>query len=189
VSDPFATVSISTHEQKQGRKVFEKACMDCHSQPNVFNNITNVEPLGTNGRPVTDPAFGPSVGRNFNVGVSERNRFGLHFTRPLPDGTRTVIVLPLANEDGTTTTFAVDRDIGLAMSTGRMADVGRFKVPQLRGIKDAGPYFHDNSADTLEEVVDYFNSPAYNNSADGSKHPIHLNHEERANLLEFLRIL
>jgi len=33
------------------------------------------------------------------------------------------------------------------------------------------------------------NSDACNNSADGAKSPIHLNAQERANLLEFLKIL
>jgi cytochrome c peroxidase len=76
-----------------------------------------------------------------------------------------------------------------AFVSGRLEDVHRFKVPQLRKIKDLGPYFHDDSAATLEEVVDYFNSDGYNRSADGAKNPVHLNATERANLLEFLKIL
>ena len=48
---------------------------------------------------------------------------------------------------------------------------------------------HDNSAATLEEVVDYFNSEFYNKSADGKRFPIHLTPNERADLLEFLEIL
>ena len=62
-------------------------------------------------------------------------------------------------------------------------------MPQLRGVKDAGPYFHDNSAATLEEVVDYFNSDAYNQSKDGQRFPIQLNESEREALLAFLEIL
>jgi len=62
-------------------------------------------------------------------------------------------------------------------------------VPQLRRIKDLAPYVHDNSKQTLEEVVDYFNSDAYNQSADGRKHPIRMNGNERESLLAFLRIL
>jgi hypothetical protein len=58
-----------------------------------------------------------------------------------------------------------------------------------RRLTDLGPYFHDDSAATLQEVVDYFNSDAYNRSADGAKYPIHFNATQRANLLEFLRIL
>jgi len=31
-----------------------------------------------------------------------------------------------------------------------------FKIPQLRGIKDTAPYFHDNSAKTLEDVMNHY---------------------------------
>ena len=29
-------------------------------------------------------------------------------------------------------------------------------MPGLRGIRNTAPYFHNNSADTLEEVVDHY---------------------------------
>jgi len=80
-------------------------------------------------------------------------------------------------------------DLGLGAITGRTEDVGRFKVPQLRGVKHNAPYFHDNSAFSLAEVVDYFNSDAYNRSKDGRKFPIHLDAHQRADLLAFLDIL
>ena len=51
------------------------------------------------------------------------------------------------------------------------------------------PYFHDNSAMTLEEVIEYFDSPAYNQSRDGGRYPIHLSHSQKKDLLEFLKIL
>ena len=35
-------------------------------------------------------------------------------------------------------------------------DWNKFDTPALRGIKDTAPYFHNNSADTLEEVVDHY---------------------------------
>jgi cytochrome c peroxidase len=31
-----------------------------------------------------------------------------------------------------------------------------FKTPQLRGVRDSAPYFHDNSAKTLEEVLEQY---------------------------------
>jgi hypothetical protein len=163
--------------------------MACHNTPNVFNNVSNVQALGANMRPVTDPAFGPPVGRGFNVGISERNKLNLRFTRDLGGGQFAPIVIPLANDDGSMNNVTVTFDIGLASVTARTGDIGRFKVPQLRGVKDAGPYFHDNSANTLEEVVDYFNGDAYARSVDGSKFPIHLNKQERADVLEFLKTL
>ncbi len=189
VSQPFYTVNVTTTAQQHGRDVFRNKCMTCHSTPNVFNNLSNVEPLGNNARPVTNPAFAPAVARLFNVGISERNKHGLRFTRDLGNGTFAPIVLPLANEDGTTNNHTVKFDIGLAGMTGRTEDIGRFKVPQLRNVSQNAPYFHDNSAATLDEVVDYFNSTQYNNSKDGRLFPISLTKSERSDLIEFLKIL
>jgi hypothetical protein len=189
VEDPFYTVHVETHAQKRGKKVFEKYCMTCHNTPNVFNNVSNLEAFGNGERLSNNPPFAPSVARTFNVGVSERNKHNLRFTRDLGGGLFAPVVLPLVENDGTTVSHTVNFDIGLAAVTARVDDIGRFKVPQLRGVKDNAPYFHDNSALTLEEVVDYFNSSYYNNSKDGSKFPIHLNANERADLIEFLLIL
>jgi cytochrome c peroxidase len=47
-------------------------------------------------------------------------------------------------------------DPGRALITGRCADIGRFKVPVLRGLAGRAPYFHDGSAPTLEDVVDHY---------------------------------
>lgn len=191
VDDPFYTVPIETKAQKRGSKVFKKECMSCHNTPNVFNNLENVEALGPDQavRPDAFPAFGPSVAKTFNVGISERNLHDLRFTVPLEGGGFETVSVPLVSEDGTVTNFPVTFDIGLAATTGRTEDIGRFKVPQLRELARNAPYFHDNSAQTIEEVVDYFNSSEYNCSKDGHDHPIHLNAQERADLIAFLYIL
>lgn len=47
-------------------------------------------------------------------------------------------------------------DPGRAIVTGDPLDFEAFDVPQLRGIAQTAPYFHDNSAGTLEEVVDNY---------------------------------
>jgi cytochrome c peroxidase len=189
VKDPFYTVNAQTKAQKRGQKVFEKKCLSCHNTPNVFNNLDNVEPLGPNHlRPVDFPVWAPSVGRTFNIGISERNKHNLRFTVQTDDGFETV-VLPLAKGDGTLVNLPVTFDVGLAATTGRYEDVGRFKVPQLRDVKNNAPYFHDNSAMTLEEVVEYFDSAAYNNSRDGKRYPIHMNWKQKKDLVEFLKIL
>ncbi|MCX5743394.1 MAG: hypothetical protein NT062_12950 [Proteobacteria bacterium] len=52
--------------------------------------------------------------------------------------------------DGRTTRTT---DPGLALTTGKFADVGRFKVPTLRGLAMRPPYFHDGSAAALDDVV------------------------------------
>lgn len=187
-SEPFYTVPVETAAQRRGQTVFVRNCMVCHNVPNVFNNRSNVDPLG-GVRSNDNPAFGPGVGRTFNIGVAERNANQLRFTRFVDDDTFEDIVIPLANEDGSINHHRVTTDIGLAASTGRSADIGRFKVPQLRKLKDIGPYFHDNSAATLEDVIEYFDSPAYNWSRDGRRHPIRMTSQEKRDLLEFLLIL
>jgi hypothetical protein len=47
-------------------------------------------------------------------------------------------------------------DPGRALVTGRCADIGRFKVPTLRGLAARAPYFHDGSAATLNDVVLFY---------------------------------
>lgn len=38
----------------------------------------------------------------------------------------------------------------------RLENVDAFKSPVLRGIRHTAPYFHDNSAKTLEEVAAHY---------------------------------
>lgn len=51
---------------------------------------------------------------------------------------------------------AVTTDPGRALITGRWKDIGRMKVPTLRGLAARAPYFHNGSAETLAEVIDYY---------------------------------
>ena len=75
-------------------------------------------------------------------------------------------------------------------------------MPGLRGISKTAPYFHNNSAATLEEVVDHyieFFKRVQINAAPGVVPPIattdgvhfdrHPTPEERAALLAYLRTL
>jgi len=53
-------------------------------------------------------------------------------------------------------TEVLTNDPGLALITGRCADVGRRTVPQLRALSARAPYFSDGSAATLEEVMRFY---------------------------------
>ena len=57
----------------------------------------------------------------------------------------------------TTNTVVRTTDPGRAMVTGQCSDIGRFKVPTLRGLAARPPYFHDGSAATLRDVVLFYN--------------------------------
>lgn len=47
-------------------------------------------------------------------------------------------------------------DPGRAMVTGKWKDVARFKGPILRGLAARAPYFHNGSAETLRDVVNFY---------------------------------
>jgi cytochrome c peroxidase len=65
--------------------------------------------------------------------------------------------------DGTNTIRRTSSDPGRALLTGFVGiglpasdDWNKFDVTSLRGIGKTAPYFHNNSAATLEEVVDHY---------------------------------
>lgn len=47
-------------------------------------------------------------------------------------------------------------DEGLAVVTGKQDDKGRFRTPSLRNIAQTGPYMHNGSLKTLDEVVTFY---------------------------------
>ena len=63
-----------------------------------------------------------------------------------------------------------------AMISGRCADVGKFKGPILRGLAARAPYFHNGSAATLEDVVEFYDH----------RFSIGLTAQEKADLAAFL---
>ncbi|MEM6764465.1 MAG: cytochrome c peroxidase [Bacteroidota bacterium] len=82
------------------------------------------------------------------------------------------------------------QDEGRRRVTGRDNDEGKFKVPSLRNIEYTGPYMHDGSMSTLEEVVDHY-------AKGGNKHRnqsilldnIEFSEQEKQNLIAFLKAL
>jgi cytochrome c peroxidase len=190
---------LDTLEQ-QGKVVFERACAQCHggaSQSNAqapvirFHDISSQCPRPIDTRPVTvvEPArfaFAPCPAR------LERNARTYEIT--LANGTRT---------------RRVSSDPGRALLTGFVGgpapqdDWNKFDMPALRGISKTAPYFHNNSAATLEEVVDHYaeffkrvrvNVPGNPIPAIITTDGIHVDRpltsaEERAALLAYLRKL
>jgi cytochrome c peroxidase len=52
--------------------------------------------------------------------------------------------------------FVMTADPGRLLLTGQPADLSAMDTTQLRGIGRTAPYFHNNSAATLEEVLDHY---------------------------------
>lgn len=70
-------------------------------------------------------------------------------------------------------------DPGLAMRTGKWADIGKFKGPILRGLAARAPYFHNGSAATLRDVVDFYDT----------RFQIRMNAQQKSDLVAFLSAL
>jgi len=70
-------------------------------------------------------------------------------------------------------------DPGRAMISGKWQDVGKFKGPILRGLAARAPYFHNGSAATLDDVVEFYDT----------RFNIGLTDDEKADLIAFLRAL
>ncbi len=77
----------------------------------------------------------------------------------ISDGSRRTPDMPLYTIRNIATGQTVQTtDPGLALSTGKWADIGRFKVPNLRSIGARSPYFHGGSRSSVEGVVGFYNA-------------------------------
>ncbi|WP_246112807.1 cytochrome-c peroxidase [Allorhodopirellula solitaria] len=78
-------------------------------------------------------------------------------------------------------------DLGRFVVTGEEQDRGAFKTPTMRNASESGPYMHDGSQKTLEEVVEWYDKGGHPNKwlSDKMK-PLNLTDTEKADLVEFM---
>ena len=107
-----------------------------------------------------------SVAAPLNIGISDASR-------RTPD-------LPLYTlQNNETGEIVQTTDPGRGIITGHWADIGKFKGPILRGLAARAPYFHNGSAATLDDAVDFYNQ----------RFKIGLSPQEHADLVAFLKAL
>ncbi len=82
-------------------------------------------------------------------------------------------------------------DKGLGAITGNLTDNGMFKSPSLRNVVLTAPYMHDGSIQTLEEVIEHYNSGGHyaDNVVLGSITQLNLSEYDKMALLAFLDAL
>jgi cytochrome c peroxidase len=144
---PDADPPLSGLEQA-GKLVFERACAQCHGGPGLSTTQVPVvryhDIFSSCPRPVdnvTPARF------NFKPCPERLVRNARTYEITLPNGT---------------TTRRVSSDPGRALLTGFVGgpppfdDWNKLDVNGLRGIRGTAPYFHNNSADTLDEVVEHY---------------------------------
>jgi cytochrome c peroxidase len=75
-------------------------------------------------------------------------------------------------------------DLGIGAVVNQSQHKGKFKVPTLRNIAITGPYFHNGSFNTLEEVIHFYNVRDLNTGEfNGPEYSQNLNTTELGNLL------
>lgn len=81
-------------------------------------------------------------------------------------------------------------DLGLYEVTQDPDDRWRFRTPTLRDVEITGPYMHDGSISTLEDVVRYYNKGGVPHALqDETIQPLGLNATEKSALVSFLKSL
>jgi cytochrome c peroxidase len=70
-------------------------------------------------------------------------------------------------------------DLGQALIDGKFNHVGKIKGPILRGLAGRAPYFHNGSAATLMDAVNFYDT----------RFNLNLTRQEREDLVAFLKTL
>jgi len=84
---------------------------------------------------------------------------------------------------------------GRALITGNPKDIGKFKSPTLRNIMLTAPYMHDGRYETIEEVIDFYSEGVKGSSTVDplmkkvGQGGVHLNQQDKNNLIAFLNML
>lgn len=135
---------------------FSGTCTTCHNAPNVGNH---------------------SVALAINIGVTDFPALPALDITGLPVYTITCsasAVTPIGKSSTLQTT-----DPGRALITGNCADIGKTKGPILRGLAGRAPYFHNGSAATLHDVVEFYDQ----------RFELNLTEEQKSDLVAFLQTL
>jgi len=143
-STPFADPDPELNElEQQGKGVFNRACAQCHGG--------TLHPSGS----TPEAAFVRPIVRYHNI-LTACPRPTTDGFAPCPDRlARNARTYRLTLANGTFQ-LVTTSDPGRLLLTGQPADLGVMDITQLRGISNTAPYFHNNSAATLEEVVDHY---------------------------------
>ena len=171
-----------TASEQRGRLMFVETeftpgstkgiCALCHSGP-MLNQTSRFN-------------FGaPPGARIANIGVSERNLLNLPvYTFLIDDGFGDVQSVRMP-------------DLGIPLTNPRPPGVpppfvrhpaffaGMFKIPSLWGVKKTAPYFHDNSAKTLEELAAFY----ANMFATNPEFPLQLTPQDEIDMVAYLKLL
>jgi hypothetical protein len=155
-STKIAITGVSGLNDKLGVDRIDGFCGTCHDAPNVGDHSVKL--------PINIGI--PDAGGKKPPALDIAGLPVFKLTCKLTDG-------PLAGKVYRVT------DPGRALITGKCADIGLFKGPILRGLAARAPYFHNGSAATLDELVDFYDQ----------RFAIGFTREQKKDLVAFLNAL
>ena len=191
----------NTPAEKRGRAFFnpDRQCGQCHSGP-MLNRTSRFHPNGV-GMPI-ESSFAerapdiPNEKFRWCYVDLETNKLA-----PGPLGTTDVFPAPVSDpgiglttgfqefqlEDGSPAMIPNELIVGIAGPL--------FKIPTLWGTPDTAPYFHNNSAKTLDEVLDQYNF-MFTFFPDGSfglgcdpNAPACMDEQDKKDIISYLQLL
>ncbi|MGH8318603.1 MAG: hypothetical protein ACREUL_11585 [Steroidobacteraceae bacterium] len=124
---------------------FKGTCTSCHNAPNVGDHSLPL-PLDIGTSHTADPSFESDPIIAAAVSQLSMPNLPVFLISGCPD--------PF--NPGQSASFYTT-DPGRALITGHCSDFNRIKGPILRGLAARAPYFHNGSAATLREVVNFYN--------------------------------
>jgi len=156
-----------TPSERRGRKFFENTpeglCGHCHGGPMLNTSTENllappflmgvrtmslaqVSLINPGGKPVHTYCFDDAGHDEYGVFDVCADPFFAPFGAEIP----------ASRDNPFGGVPAVSSDPGLVLTTGQPLDFGAFRIPTLWGVADTAPYFHDNNAADLEEMMDHY---------------------------------
>ena len=153
----------------RGQALFNSKPIQITEVAGLNDDLNQAVIPGTCGTCHDSPNIGNhSVSAPLNIGVADVNS-------PLNVSYLPVITL----RNNATHEIKITTDPGRAMITGLWKDIGRLKGPILRGLASRAPYFHNGSADSLGDAVDFYDK----------RFKIGFTAQEREDLIAFLSTL
>ncbi len=175
----FGSDSITTKMLAQAIAQFERTLISSSAKIDryLFNPVT--------GKLRDTSVFTPQEQRGFNVFNDEEKGDCFHCHN---------VSSPFSSDFQFHNNGHTSPDEGLMRITGNAEDRGKFRTPSLRNLVYTSPYMHDGRFNTLEEVVEFYNSGinyAFPTDPLLLKHPggLNLTSQEKADLVAFLKTL
>jgi hypothetical protein len=135
-----------------GNAITNGTCTTCHNNVNVGNDdFLDPKHIGLADNSFVSPRQAGANGSSTLPPTSDKPLFTFLCPQSsIPFFSNPVVVSGVTYDQYQTT------DPGVGWITGKCADLGKFKVPTLRGLASRAPFFHGGEAATMRDVILFY---------------------------------